>query len=106
MASIPIRRLDDLVEKGEVVIDRPIGAIKIDVEGNEVPAMLGMEKLLSQHLARVIIVETVDSHLQRAGTSRTELIELMKRLGYRVQTSNGILGRPPINTAFVPRSSA
>jgi FkbM family methyltransferase len=75
---IPLRRLDDVAH--ELKIDR-LDFIKIDVEGWETHALRGGEKTIAR-FKPVIMMEMSERFLQRAGSSRKELIDFLQGHGY------------------------
>ena len=100
VSHVSIRALDDLVDAAEITLDRGLHAVKIDVEGNEAAVIRGMRRTLVAHRPRVVLVEAVDANLRRAGSSRAELIELMRGVGY--QPDDGGYGDGSLDITFVP----
>jgi FkbM family methyltransferase len=88
MATADFR--DRVVEEVEVSLtpgndalnqDRPIGLIKIDVEGMESKVLLGLDKIIKSHRP-IIIVEQLASGIDaRRGTSAVSIV--MDKYGYR-----------------------
>ena len=73
--------------------------MKIDVEGFECRVLKGFRNLLSGRRA-LVVTETVDVHLQRAGTSKAELFTVMQGYGYRpfaLSTGRSGLNRRRLN---------
>ncbi len=71
--------LDDLChDKG---IDR-IGFLKLDVEGAEVSALKGAQRLLRNKAIDLIWIEVEPDNLREMGTSLDELVSLVGRVGY------------------------
>lgn len=64
-----------------LVENKSFSFIKMDIEGYEVKALRGMEKLISTYKPNMLIEVNLGA-LQRAGTSEEELIELVKSYGY------------------------
>lgn len=56
--------------------------IKVDVEGFETRAMLGLRKAIERSRP-IIVMEVTSSTLERCGSSRVALFKLMDQLGYR-----------------------
>jgi FkbM family methyltransferase len=56
--------------------------VKIDVEGADLRVLVGMSKILATHPPALVVVEVIDSLLQRFGDSTAELIEFMRDAGY------------------------
>jgi FkbM family methyltransferase len=74
--EIPVVALDDELDALGLV-----HAVKLDLEGGELDALKGMQRLLaSQHPD--VIVEVTDTFLRDAGGSAIELYQLMTSLGY------------------------
>lgn len=75
--EVPIVTGDDVldVSKDSAVI------IKIDVEGYEPWVLRGMPKILS-HPNCAVIIEVIESHLRRAGTSSEAVLEGLARHGF------------------------
>ena len=60
-----------------------IDLIKIDVEGYELHVLRGARRVLSERRP-IVVCELVESHLQRFGASRQEVVSYMESLGYRL----------------------
>ena len=60
---------------------RPVKLMKMDVEGFETRAITGLGKTIERDHP-VMVVETVDVQLRRAGSSAQELVDLMRSKGY------------------------
>lgn len=54
--------------------------VKIDVEGGEMAAIDGMQRILSE--ARILIVECAPEHLRRAGVTPDQLVDRVCSLGF------------------------
>ena len=79
LLTISVRTLDEICAAEDFVPD----AIKIDVEGYELAALRGAERLLRE--ARpVLFLETHPLHLERLDASMAELFETLRRSGYRL----------------------
>jgi FkbM family methyltransferase len=76
--------LDDAIAQGGLAPD----LIKIDVEGMEVEALRGAERVLRARRP-VLMVEINADALQAAATSPAELVAALYDLGYRVRTAHG-----------------
>jgi FkbM family methyltransferase len=57
--------------------------VKIDVEGSELDVLRGMTSSIETFRPRAIVIEIVAAHLDRAGTSVTQVSSLVAALGYR-----------------------
>jgi FkbM family methyltransferase len=71
---VPLRTLDDLIAKGELV---PPDVIKIDVEGSEFSVFQGAEAMLQAHQPSIIF-ET-DENLNRLGRTIDDLFSLLSK---------------------------
>jgi FkbM family methyltransferase len=99
VAEVPIRALDDLVESGDVELLQGIDAVKIDVEGAEVRVLTGMRRTLERHRPRVMVIETIERHLNRAGSSVSDVDRFLHDLGYgRMTDARGL----ELNAVFAP----
>lgn len=56
--------------------------LKMDVEGAETEVLRGMVGTLKALRPRLLVVEVVDAFLVRAGSSRSELVDLLASAGY------------------------
>lgn len=83
VAEVPVWPLDDLVASGELVLDPPLKAVKIDVEGAEVLCLRGMRSTLAGLRPRLVVVEVIESHLIRAGFRLENIAAELEPLGYR-----------------------
>lgn len=83
VAEVPVSPLDDLVESGALVLEPSVNAVKIDVEGAEVLCLRGMRKTLERQRPRLVVVETIESHLHRAGFELADIDNELESLGYR-----------------------
>jgi len=100
VAEVPVWPLDDLVAGGELVLDPPIRVVKIDVEGAEVPCLRGMRATLREQRPRLVVVETIESHLRRAGFGLDDVHAELEAAGYRRDPAGALL----FNTTFTPRT--
>ena len=100
VAEVPVRAFDELVRSGEVDLARGIDAVKIDVEGAEVRVLAGMRETLERHRPRMVVIETIEGHLNRAGSSVSEVDAFMRDVGYG--RMNDDTHRLELNAVFVP----
>ena len=83
VAEVPVSPLDDLVQSGALVLEPAVNAVKIDVEGAEVLCLRGMRHTLEQQRPRLVVVETIESHLHRAGFELADIDTELEAVGYR-----------------------
>jgi hypothetical protein len=100
VAEVPVRAFDELVRSGELDLARGIDAVKIDVEGAEVRVLAGMRETLERHRPRIVVIETIEGHLNRAGSSVSEVDAFMRDVGYG--RMNDDTHRLELNAVFVP----
>lgn len=74
--TVRVRRGDQLVSDLGM---RP-ALVKVDVEGGELDVVRGLTSTLPS--VRVVIVELVDAHQQRRGSSAQELVHLLSSAGF------------------------
>lgn len=85
--EIDVVRADDAVPE-------PVDVVKLDVEGAELEALRGMQRLLEGERApRTLFVECHPELLYRAGSSKEELLEWLASAGYRVEWIDEANGR-------------
>lgn len=59
--------------------------VKMDIEGAELDALMGMTKLIERNLAVYLVLEFVPHILRSAGVNPGELLERLKGLGFTIQ---------------------
>jgi len=76
----------ECVSLDEFFRDIPTGVsvIKMDIEGSEVKALRGMERLLSRSPEVVMFVECNPRALEAAGDNVTQLLETLKGFGFHI----------------------
>jgi FkbM family methyltransferase len=99
VVEVAVRSFDGLVETG-VVPTSTIHAVKIDVEGAEMHVLSGMRKALERSRPRMIVIETIDSHLRRAGSSVADIYSFMSSIGY-VESDDVRASGLGLNAVFV-----
>ena len=78
-----------------------LDVVKIDIEGSEVSALIGMRETLARLRPRLVIVEDNEETLARAGRSSQDLRDELARTGYQARdriVDHGVA----MNVAFVP----
>jgi FkbM family methyltransferase len=61
-----------------------IGVIKMDIEGGEIDAISGMDRLLSQNRRLSLFIEFVPRHIQRSGHTPAEFLDKLWKLNFEV----------------------
>ena len=86
---VPIVRLDD------VVTERPVRMIKMDVEGAEPQVLRGARRLLREDRP-IVVSELHPTQLDRAsGVTAREFLEEARQVGYRAhRLAGGAVGEP------------
>jgi FkbM family methyltransferase len=87
--------IDKIVQ--ENCIDK-VDVVKLDVQGHELPVLIGMRQLLTSKLAKLLIIEV---HLKRNVTT-DEVVSIMDRYGYKVVHEDHYLFEQP-HLYFVPK---
>jgi hypothetical protein len=64
--------------------DRHIRLLKIDVEGHEAHVLSGAKHILSNGSVDYVMIEIVSEHLQRAGSSAASLCGLLTDSGFEL----------------------
>ena len=102
VAEVAVRSFDGLVASGAVDLSTGLHAVKIDVEGAEMHVLAGMRRALERERPRMIVAETIETHLRRAGSTVAAIHAYMRDLGY-VAMNDGRMARPlELNAVFVP----
>lgn len=76
--TVAATTLDDLVG------DRHVRLLKIDVEGHEVSVLSGAKHMLGNGSVDYVMIEIVGKHLERAGTSVADLCRLLTDSGFEL----------------------
>jgi FkbM family methyltransferase len=79
--SVDITSLDRFSELSGI---DEIDLVKIDVEGMEIEVLLGAEQLLKEQRIKVGLIEVCPRNLERYGVGVADLLEILKRFGYRL----------------------
>jgi FkbM family methyltransferase len=81
----------------EIVSDRRLDLLKVDVQGFEIEVLLGAQKTLSANPALTIVFEFWPYGLRQAGHQPAELWELLQEIGFSVAAlaQDGSLGPAP-----------
>lgn len=77
LIQVPTVTLDSQIEE----IGR-VDVIKMDIEGAEYRALLGMRRLLERNPQVQILMEFAPGHMKRAGVSPEEMLDLIHELGF------------------------
>jgi FkbM family methyltransferase len=102
VAEVVVRSFDGLIASGAVDLSAGLHAVKIDVEGGEMHVLAGMRRTLERDRPRMIVVETIETHLRRAGSTVAALHAFMRDLGY-IAMNDARAARPlELNAVFVP----
>ena len=65
-----------------LIPDARPSVVKIDIEGADFRALLGMKNLLERSRCRLVVVETEEDNLSRFGDSVDDVLGFMRDLGY------------------------
>lgn len=79
--KIRLFRLDELVETNKMP---PPAVVKIDIEGAELKALIGMKNILSK-IKPILFIELHPSHIENLGGSQKELFHLLKNYNYKIK---------------------
>jgi FkbM family methyltransferase len=102
VAEVVVRSFDGLITSGAVDLSAGLHAVKIDVEGGEMHVLMGMRRTLERDRPRMIVIETIETHLRRAGSTVAALHTFMRDLGY-IAMNDARAARPlELNAVFVP----
>jgi len=80
--KVRIRRMDELIT--ELGIER-IDIVKMDIEGAEHEALLGMEELLKK-CHPILVVEVHNLYLPQFNSTAEKLLSWLSGLGYKIET--------------------
>lgn len=80
--EVPVRTIDNLIEEGTIPLPN---VVKIDIEGAELMALRGMQKLLnSEQRPRSIVLELHPLFLPSYDADMTDVFDLLIKAGYRI----------------------
>lgn len=79
------------VVRGDDAVEGQVDVIKLDIEGGELRALRGMERLVAS--ARTVFLELNPGLLERAGASRDELLAWLAERGFEVEWIDEASGR-------------
>ena len=65
--------------------DFKVDFVKLDIEGSELHALRGMEKILRRSAKVGMVIEFVKGHLARHGQTPGEVVVFLERLGFRCE---------------------
>jgi FkbM family methyltransferase len=102
VADVPVRSFDGLVASRAIDLSNGIHAVKVDVEGAEMHVLSGMRGSLERHRPRMVVVETIESHLRRADSTVSDVRAFMRDLGYAAIDDRGGAKPLELNAVFVP----
>jgi FkbM family methyltransferase len=105
VGEVSVRSFDGLVDAGVLALPHGIQAVKIDVEGAEMSVLAGMRRALEAHQPRLIVAETIEGHLRRAGSAVSDVHGFMRSLNYVAFSDAGAARPLELNAVFVPRPS-
>ncbi|RJQ37764.1 FkbM family methyltransferase [Candidatus Microgenomates bacterium] len=78
--KIKTTTIDKFIQEKKI---KNISLIKIDVEGAEMKVLKGAKQLLQQKNSPDLILEVVDGFLKNAGSSKSELLSYLNKIGYK-----------------------
>lgn len=97
--SVPCTTLDDYID--EKAISR-VGALKLDIEGQEPAALAGAQQAIDKGALRTIVCELSPRLLERSGASELSLVDWLTERGYVMREIPPVglhrLRTPPTNT--------
>jgi hypothetical protein len=94
--TIPLRRLDDLLE-----LEYGLSFVKIDAEGYEAAVLRGATESIKR-CRPIMYIEVNAGALARQGYSESELLDLISSLGYTIAEVGGKRGDPQYDVFCYP----
>jgi FkbM family methyltransferase len=77
-----------VVTADELFARRTFDVVKIDVQGFEPDVVLGMERIVRESPAIVVVVEFFPASLQDRGLDPAEVLDRYRQLGYRIAVND------------------
>jgi FkbM family methyltransferase len=90
VASVPV---EVEIVRADEVVSGPVDVVKLDIEGGELAALRGMEGLFDAAQPHALFLECNPELLERAGTSREDLLAWLAAHGYEVEWIDEARGR-------------
>jgi FkbM family methyltransferase len=90
VASVPV---EVEIVRADEVVSGPVDVVKLDIEGGELAALRGMEGLFDAAQPQALFLECNPELLERAGTSREDLLAWLAAHGYEVEWIDEARGR-------------
>jgi FkbM family methyltransferase len=84
--QVAVSSLDDILSR--MGLDQ-VDVLKVDVEGGELEVLEGSRRLFATRPPRFVMIECIDSHLQRFGHSSSDLVNWLTAFGYSVYGQSG-----------------
>lgn len=91
--EVPMVTLDSVIEP-----HLSVDLVKLDVEGAEMKALMGMSGILNRRNPPVLLIEAHDHSLRDLGSSRAEVLGFLRDLGYSdwiYDVEERVLNTPP-----------
>lgn len=79
--TVPSSDMDSLLDKRQI---QKVDVIKMDIEGGELNALKGMQKILNSNQSLSLVIEFNPGCLKQAGTSTREFIAYLSDLGFYI----------------------
>ena len=94
--EVPNLVLDDYCDQNQI---NCIDFAKLDIEGHELPALLGWQKNLSNHRVKAIYIEIIPENQKRYGRKTNAPLAYLEPLGYSLflckDSDFGLFGKHP-----------
>ncbi len=98
--EVPMRRLDDALEPD---LHNRVSLVKIDTEGWETEVLRGMPRILESSPEMIVIAEFVPRWLKEAGSSASELLDLLAGHGFAMFDLGASGAAPVLPAALIAK---